>query len=139
MCSGNNVVTLPTPSIYPSTITLPLLPARIFFFFFFQAEDGIRDVAVTGVRRVLFRSDLRGHPTGEPGGHGGLRGQRRGDDTDQREDERDVLHRARAPRAVTATTLFRRPKPSRSEERRVGKERGSRSVKGASRGHCRGT
>src|SRR2546422_8985723 len=28
----------------------------MFFFFFFQAEDGIRDVAVTGVRRVLFRS-----------------------------------------------------------------------------------
>src|SRR5687768_3173702 len=26
------------------------------FFFFFQAEDGIRDVAVTGFRRVLFRS-----------------------------------------------------------------------------------
>src|SRR2546422_7325975 len=26
------------------------------YFFFFQAEDGIRDVAVTGVRRVLFRS-----------------------------------------------------------------------------------
>src|SRR2546422_11468597 len=26
------------------------------FFFFFQAEDGIRDVAVTGVQRVLFRS-----------------------------------------------------------------------------------
>ena len=24
--------------------------------FFFQAEDGIRDVAVTGVQRVLFRS-----------------------------------------------------------------------------------
>ena len=28
----------------------------MFSFFFFQAEDGIRDVAVTGVRRVLFRS-----------------------------------------------------------------------------------
>src|SRR2546422_4334523 len=28
------------------------------FFFFFQAEDGIRDVAVTEFRRVLFRSDL---------------------------------------------------------------------------------
>src|SRR2546430_12270731 len=27
-----------------------------FFFFFFQAEDGIRDLTVTGVRRVLFRS-----------------------------------------------------------------------------------
>jgi len=24
---------------------------------FFQAEDGIRDTSVTGVRRVLFRSD----------------------------------------------------------------------------------
>src|SRR2546430_16428567 len=27
-----------------------------FSFFFFQAEDGIRDLTVTGVRRVLFRS-----------------------------------------------------------------------------------
>src|SRR3712207_428924 len=27
-------------------------------FFFFQAEDGIRDIGVTGVRRVLFRSQL---------------------------------------------------------------------------------
>src|SRR3712207_5697781 len=26
------------------------------FFFFFQAEDGIRDIGVTGVQRVLFRS-----------------------------------------------------------------------------------
>src|SRR3712207_9426242 len=26
-------------------------------FFFFQAEDGIRDIGVTGVRRVLFRSE----------------------------------------------------------------------------------
>src|SRR2546428_2025510 len=26
------------------------------FFFFFQAEDGIRDLIVTGFRRVLFRS-----------------------------------------------------------------------------------
>src|SRR5207249_6747181 len=28
----------------------------LIFFFFFQAEDGIRDRNVTGVRRVLFRS-----------------------------------------------------------------------------------
>ena len=28
----------------------------VFVFFFFQAEDGIRDWSVTGVRRVLFRS-----------------------------------------------------------------------------------
>src|SRR5260370_21373686 len=30
-----------------------------FCFFFFQAEDGIRDSSVTGVRRVLFRSHLQ--------------------------------------------------------------------------------
>jgi len=28
----------------------------LFFFFFFQAEDGIRDIGVTEFRRVLFRS-----------------------------------------------------------------------------------
>src|SRR5206468_4474264 len=31
-----------------------------YFFFFFQAEDGIRDLIVTGVRRVLFRSRHHG-------------------------------------------------------------------------------
>src|SRR2546430_10419879 len=30
----------------------------VVFFFFFQAEDGIRDLTVTGVQRVLFRSLL---------------------------------------------------------------------------------
>src|SRR5256885_13666131 len=30
--------------------------SRYFFFFFFQAEDGIRDYKVTEFRRVLFRS-----------------------------------------------------------------------------------
>src|SRR2546429_204022 len=33
-----------------------LLIFNLVFFFFFQAEDGIRDVAVTEFRRVLFRS-----------------------------------------------------------------------------------
>src|SRR3712207_7777812 len=32
------------------------------FFFFFQAEDGIRDIGVTGVRRVLFRSGIVSAP-----------------------------------------------------------------------------
>src|SRR2546425_6474246 len=38
----------------------------MFFFFFFQAEDGIRDKLVTEFRRVLFRSDniLLENPTG---------------------------------------------------------------------------
>src|SRR5690606_40432649 len=30
----------------------------VYYFFFFQAEDGIRDFHVTGVRRVLFRSGI---------------------------------------------------------------------------------
>src|SRR6267378_6941917 len=34
-----------------------LLAAVPLFVFFFQAEDGIRALYVTGVRRVLFRSD----------------------------------------------------------------------------------
>src|SRR2546427_355441 len=35
-----------------------------FFFFFFQAEDGIRDLTVTGVQTLLFRSGfvVRRHP-----------------------------------------------------------------------------
>src|SRR2546422_11493982 len=33
-----------------------MLVLLLFFVFFFQAEDGIRDVAVTEFRRVLFRS-----------------------------------------------------------------------------------
>src|SRR5438105_15943686 len=40
----------------------------MFFFFFFQAEDGIRDPLVTGVQRVLFRSpgdDLQLRPQRE--------------------------------------------------------------------------
>src|SRR3712207_165691 len=32
-------------------------------FFFFQAEDGIRDIGVTGVQRVLFRSRVVIHVT----------------------------------------------------------------------------
>src|SRR5437868_15297767 len=65
-------------------------------FFFFQAEDGIRDRNVTGVQRVLFRSvrvlcDPRRAPD-DPRGR--LRGRPR-----------------------------RRRRTARSEERRVGKER----------------
>src|SRR5947209_13874319 len=36
---------------------------HIRFVFFFQAEDGIRDIGVTGVQRVLFRSSTCGRST----------------------------------------------------------------------------
>src|SRR5437773_11049659 len=72
----------------------------IFFFFFFQAEDGIRDRDVTGVRRVLFRSLLR-HPRARA----------------------KALRRDSEARAYSARHLHHR---ARSEERRVGKECRSR-------------
>src|SRR6478609_7046056 len=70
----------------------------MYFFFFFQAEDGIRDKLVTGFRRVLFRSRPR------RGGRGGVGG--------DHQDHPDAGGPGRG-----------RP---RSEERRVGKECRSR-------------
>src|SRR3712207_8164039 len=101
---------------------LPRLPVSVLFFFF-QAEDGIRDIGVTGVqtcalpiyhlrgrgvgagcaRPVLHRAALRRHrgdPRGLPRGRGAL-----------------------AARAVRRRT---RDTDGRSEERRVGKECRSR-------------
>src|SRR5438034_1673342 len=100
--------------------------------FFFQAEDGIRDHCVTGVRRVLFRShakaDEHGGRAAEPG-HGKkgepVRGQAAG-------------KKAEGPAWLTMTAFPGAPVyldgssapfgVSRSEERRVGKEGGCRGV-----------
>src|SRR5438093_13743864 len=50
----------------------------IFFFFFFQAEDGIRDWSVTGVQTcALPISPLAARTTGGRAGRGPLRGSRR--------------------------------------------------------------
>src|SRR5687768_17795736 len=82
----------------------------VFVFFFFQAEDGIRDVAVTGVQTCALPiseavADDRG-----PGGVSGDRGSARG--------------RVLPGRTIQYRTLDRRL--WRSEERRVGKECRSR-------------
>src|SRR5947209_18937644 len=73
-----------------------------FLFFFFQAEDGIRDIGVTGVQTcALPISSRRRPPTGRPG-------------------------RPRTP-PDRASGPWRRPSAFRgSEERRVGKECRSR-------------
>src|SRR5687767_15236221 len=42
--------------MFKTTFFSPLAPISRALFFFFQAEDGIRDKLVTGVQRVLFRS-----------------------------------------------------------------------------------
>src|SRR5438270_6607444 len=88
-----------------------LLLILFFFFFFFQAEDGIRDLTVTGVH--VCSSDLprsRAETDGSlpaPARARLVRGQRRARST------RSIIGKSR-PRSRTA--------PSRSEERRVGKE-----------------
>src|SRR5438067_11864385 len=78
-------------------------------FFFFQAEDGIRDRNVTGVQRVLFRS-LVVSP-----------------DNQSRQDLNDVIHQAMQREGHVDRDEYRTPVLApRSEERRVGKECRSR-------------
>src|SRR5205809_1486500 len=96
------------------------LMSIVVIFFFFQAEDGIRDVAVTGVQTcalpifalVLFVVRLasevqEAHPAGHP-----IQGARRTE---------PVQGRRPGPHHGDPTALARR-----SEERRVGKEWRSR-------------
>src|SRR2546425_9486982 len=74
------------------------------FFFFFQAEDGIRDKLVTGVQTCALPIWLSG--------------------------KAKIVHAARAPRQAPDTVRSPRVMPrrctTRSEERRVGKECRSR-------------
>src|SRR5690348_18284712 len=84
----------------------------MFCFFFFQAEDGIRDGRVTGVQRVLFRSCSPARSRTE------RRGGRRARPAPSRS-RRGERGRAR-PRESPAGA--RTGPRSRSEERRVGKE-----------------
>src|SRR2546422_6445375 len=88
-----------------------------FFFFFFQAEDGIRDVAVTGVQTCalpIYHAEVSRRSAGRP---------RRGEQDP--EDRHDPLGSAlRGSVGAAADRLG--PGLRRSEERRVGKECRSR-------------
>src|SRR3712207_9487236 len=86
------------------------------FVFFFQAEDGIRDIGVTGVQTCAL-------PICEDGGYGGVRGVVAGGRADGRapaggvapgRPARDRRRRGAHPR--------RTAEPGRSGERRVGEE-----------------
>src|SRR5688572_31341824 len=84
---------------------------RVYLFFFFQAEDGIRDLTVTGVQTCalpIYARDQRGRDAHRVSGL-----------------HRDVRlpARTREPRFVAGEDLRR---AVRSEERRVGKECRSR-------------
>src|SRR5207302_6756386 len=93
------------------------------FFFFFQAEDGIRDFHVTGVQTVLFRSRrLPPHPPRCPPG----RRSRFGFGVSGLMDIARLIQSAVAPvfllTGVAATLGVLTNRLARSEERRVGKE-----------------
>src|SRR3712207_7569301 len=93
----------------------------LLFFFFFQAEDGIRDIGVTGVQTCALPISILTPPAfgearstiGAPGGEyfAALRSR---------------LRRTWATRSGSAHTLSPPSSPPRSEERRVGKECRSR-------------
>src|SRR5205823_11046281 len=90
-----------------------MLDVLSFFFFFFQAEDGIRDKLVTGVQTCALPISSRGWDAPIP-----------------RDGERRTVdaHRARIPATAPGrrTLRGRDPHGPRSEERRVGKECRSR-------------
>src|SRR2546430_5749248 len=105
-----------------NSVKLYRVSQRVYFFFFFQAEDGIRVLTVTGVQTcALPICGIARAPRG-----GGL--YREGtagrclslDDSAQ---HGNVRHIRSAPAARSAR---RRGSPWRSEERRVGKECRSR-------------
>src|SRR5206468_5415014 len=100
------------------------------FFFFFQAEDGIRDLIVTGVqtcalpilgrgRLALVVGDAVGHGIPAAGAMGRLRGALR-----------STTLRDPSPAAVLAGLDGVAAQMDRSEERRVGKEGGARWATG---------
>src|SRR2546429_6577316 len=99
---------------------MPRFDSRWVIFFFFQAEDGIRDVAVTGVQTCALPILSRGPEWREPSRSSTLL---------SKEDDRDgSLHSG--PRDSDLRPVLRpgrglRP-ALRSEERRVGKECRSR-------------
>src|SRR5690606_40895382 len=98
-------------------------------FFFFQAEDGIRDFHVTGFRRVLFRSSRRASPSSRPGAllsraPRTILARARSSETARAPRLRASPAQYPSPPATSSTTCPARSGP-RSEERRVGKGRGS--------------
>src|SRR5260370_19944570 len=109
------------------------------FFFFFQAEDGIRDSSVTGVQTVLFRSPdreqdrcegqvgiERARPTGgqpdQPETDDEPRGQRRADE-DPDHSCRSELERSRLARNTPPITAARSSTPTTSNGRTDGPNR----------------
>src|SRR5690606_41050849 len=93
----------------------------IYFVFFFQAEDGIRDFHVTGVQTCAL-------PISSRSGSAARRRPARRCSTCSRSTNRKSLRTTRSslPSRPSPRTSSRRSRWGRSEERRVGTERGAR-------------
>src|SRR5256885_3543536 len=98
-----------------------LSSCQTFFFFFFQAEDGIRDYKVTGVQTCALPISRPAQSQGAPGEHraAALDPLRREAEALEKESRACARQRTRDPEQ-------RRIVEERSEERRVGKECRSR-------------
>src|SRR3989440_6970042 len=104
------------------TIPISLSPSCRVFFFFFQAEDGIRDLIVTGVQTCALPICRDPDRAARPADRGPPLTRR----TAQRAEHLPQLcHDVRPPLAMRLELVGRRA-PMRSEERRVGKECRSR-------------
>src|SRR2546430_12093056 len=105
------------------TISVVMMVSRVcYLFFFFQAEDGIRDLTVTGVQTCalpIFRYRIHDYAADAIGGSpwwlGICLSQRR----QERQSEKKGPHCSSSPGSATSAEM-------RSEERRVGKECRSR-------------
>src|SRR5256884_6664739 len=105
-----------------SLVSASLLARSVFRFFFFQAEDGIRDVAVTGVQTCALPISTQWAFLSSRYDHFQLPGSRvRRALSDRTRCLRDLL-----PRYVLFPGALGRPRGRRSEERRVGEECRSR-------------
>src|SRR5256885_7497786 len=94
----------------------------LFCFFFFQAEDGIRDYKVTGVQTCALPICARGQPVQDDRGAGRARGGAAAGRT-QPMSPADLSYRRRQ---TWENHLGNQSVDPRSEERRVGKECRSR-------------
>src|SRR2546429_1834209 len=92
----------------------------VFLFFFFQAEDGIRDVAVTGVQTCALPISRPGHSRRPP------RSQANHQESKAAKIPSEAAGRGGFGSRQLTAVLPSRACGSRSEERRVGKECRSR-------------
>src|SRR5256885_8788723 len=106
---------------YSSSYYRYCLAYQLFFFFFFQAEDGIRDYKVTGVQTCALPIFTRGSRTSDDR-HRTLRATVEWSHRLLTEEERVLFARL----SIFARPFDLQAAQQRSEERRVGKECRSR-------------